>query len=201
MEFPIAVLFLVASILSSATCYPHPASRQLTDAAGSESYNLTSNYFKEPSQTHYFHPNSVYYDTKAARGSSQEILVPGPEQSSDDEKFSDKEREIGTREVYRHYTEERTAQDGKEIAPSQGKLYDALRELARTLEAIQTERYNQQQQQRKDTPPPKPETPVYNARTEKGPNFPPFTPELYPKANTGPLSILDQLGDSTGTLW
>jgi hypothetical protein len=170
----------------------------LTEPAGAESSNPTNNYFKEPSPAHYFHPNSVYYDSRDTRAPARETVS---NESSNDEKFADKGQEIGSREPYSHYTVERAEKEEKENAPSQGKLYEALRELALALEAIQTERYNQQQQQRKDGPSPKAEKPIFNVKTEKIPNFPPFTPELYPKADAGPLSILEQMGDSTGRLW
>jgi len=204
------ILCLAAVIISPALCHP-TTERKLGDAPqGITFVSISSSHFKEPSQTDFAsdsrHPNSVYYTRDLYQGPTYRV--------SDGSTTANEDQDISNDSFYNNYNKRNSQQGIKENTQSQigstsnsnqAQLYEALRKIALQLEAIQIQRQQQkdlQQQKRKDAPPPKPEVPVYNVKNEGlVPEYTPFTPELLPKSQAGPLSILEELGGSAGSLW
>lgn len=210
-EMTSMILCLVAAIISPAICYPATERKLGETPQGITFVSINSSHFKEPSETDSVsdsrHPNSVYYTRDLYQGPTYRFSDGSTLGNKDEEDISTSDS------LYNNNYNTRNSQEGiKENTQSQidsnsnqAKLYEALRNIALQLEAIQIQRQQQKEQQqhkRKGAPPPKPEVPVYNVKNEGlVPEYTPFTPELLPRTNAGPLSILEELGGPSGSLW
>jgi len=203
-------LCLLATILSSTTCQPL-VTRKATDNTEINTSYRDSQYFKERSQTDSDYLNSVYYDNKSFGGPSDTTSVSASEETRIPSSFQvvGQDGEIGNTELYNRYRynydaeqprQEQTAASASRTE-NQEKLFEALRELAFALKAIETKRLREQREQQTTTTESAPLRVEYDVKSQQFPNLPPFAPELYPKAKAGPLSILEELSGSAGSLW